>query len=196
MNMEDDTSKYQKYKILVLGDSGVGKSSLIHLICHDNVLNSPQWTIGCSIDIKIFKDYDSLNFLEFWDIGGSRGHKIARSFLYNDYDGIMLVFDATNSKSRSNLDEWEAEAMHKHNSESKVPMIYIGTKKDQLPKSSQLDLGQSSVVNFDSRENTRSVIYVNTQDVHCMNQNTNYSKLEKFFRDVVQPRFNKMHNRF
>lgn len=123
-------------KILVLGDSGVGKSSLIHLICHSNVLSSVQWTIGCSIDVKIHDNH----FLEFWDIGGSRGHKIARSFLYQDYHGIILVFDATNKKSLSNLDEWLAEVSLKTTDRDidtythiNVPVIKIATKKDQLP---------------------------------------------------------------
>lgn len=194
-------------KILVLGDSGVGKSSLIHLICHDSILYSPQWTIGCSIDVKFFDNY----FLEFWDIGGSRGHKIARTFLYNDYHGFMLVFDATNKKSRSNLEEWLAEAMHKANEsrnlDRQVPIIYIGTKKDQLPYGTQLDLGQSrssspfdancSVVNFNTREDIQSVIYVDTQDVNSMNQNsTNYIELQKFFRRVISRILSRRPNNF
>lgn len=123
-------------KILVLGDSGVGKSSLIYLICHSAVLNSAQWTIGCSIDVKLHDNY----FLEFWDIGGSRSHKIARSFLYQDYHGIILVFDATNNKSRTNLNEWLVEVMQKTNDKDletsvniNVPIITIATKKDLLP---------------------------------------------------------------
>lgn len=129
-------------KILVLGDSGVGKSSLIHLICHGSVLSSAQWTIGCAIDVKLYEDY----FLEFWDIGGSRSHKIARSFLYQDYHGIMLVFDATNKKSRDNLNAWLAEVTQKANDKDletfvnkNVPVIKIATKKDLLPHGSVLE---------------------------------------------------------
>jgi len=133
-------------KILVLGDSGVGKSSLIHLICHSTVLCSVQWTIGCSIDIKLHDNH----FLEFWDIGGSRGHKIARSFLYQDYHGIILVFDATNKKSRLNLNEWLLEVIQKTNDKDlesstslNVPVITIATKKDLLPNGSDLEGGES-----------------------------------------------------
>lgn len=133
-------------KILVLGDSGVGKSSLIYLICHSTVLNSAQWTIGCSIDVKLHENY----FLEFWDIGGSRSHRIARSFLYQDYHGIILVFDATNNKSRSNLREWLIEVTQKTNDRDletspnvNVPTLTIATKKDLLPDGSVLDTGYS-----------------------------------------------------
>lgn len=125
-------SNYHSAKILVLGDSGVGKSSLIHLICHSSVLSSPQWTIGASIDLKMQNNH----FLEFWDIGGSRGHKIARTFLYQDYHGIMLVFDATNKKSRQNLDEWFAEVKQR---DLEVPRLTLATKKDLLPNDSVLE---------------------------------------------------------
>ena len=144
-------------KILVLGDSGVGKSSLIHLICHSQTLSSAQWTIGCSIDVKLHNDC----FLEFWDIGGSRSHKIARSFLYQDYHGIILVFDATNKKSKLNLNEWLNEAQKTNNKDLDsyanvdVPTITIGTKLDLTPNGSILDISDSasnsehcSVVNF------------------------------------------------
>lgn len=129
-------------KIIVLGDSGVGKSSLIHLICHSTVLSSAQWTIGCSIDVKLHDDY----FLEFWDIGGSRNHKIARSFLYQEYHGIILVFDATNNKSRLNLNEWLLEVTQKNNEKDletnvniNVPIITFANKKDQLPYGGALE---------------------------------------------------------
>lgn len=137
-------------KILVLGDSGVGKSSLIHLICHSATLSSAQWTIGCSMDVKLHNN----SFLEFWDIGGSRGHKIARTFLYQDYHGIMLVFDATNKKSRVNLNEWLAEVTQKTNDKdletyvsSNIPTITVGTKRDLLPFSSLLDIDDDSTSN-------------------------------------------------
>jgi Rab-like protein 3 len=174
-------------KILVLGDSGVGKSSLIHLICHSSVLSSAQWTIGCSIDVKL---HDNC-FLEFWDIGGSRTHKIARSFLYQDYHGIMLVFDATNKKSRLNLDEWLAEVTHRDC--ASVPIITIGTKSDQISYGSYGGTFDSSslITNY-------PVIYVNTQDALSFNVGTeNYEKLNNYFKSVLERRTNKRYyNKF
>lgn len=45
-----------KVKVVVIGDSGVGKSSLVHLIAHQHVLKKPSWTIGCSVDVKVNED--------------------------------------------------------------------------------------------------------------------------------------------
>jgi Rab-like protein 3 len=46
-------SNLEKVKIVVVGDSGVGKTSLVHLITHQEVLKKTQWTIGCSVDVKV-----------------------------------------------------------------------------------------------------------------------------------------------
>lgn len=174
-------------KILVLGDSGVGKSSLIYLICHASVLSSAQWTIGCSIDVKLFDNC----FLEFWDIGGSRSHKIARSFLYQDYHGIMLVFDATNKKSRLNLDEWLTEVTQRDS--ASVPTITIGTKSDQLTYGSYGSTYGSPLL-----VTNHPVIYVNTQDALSFNVGSeNYAKLNNFFKSVIERRTNKgYYNKF
>ena len=48
-------------------------------------------------------------FIELWDIGGSRGHEIARSVFYNPVDGVILVHDLTNRKSHANLKSWQRE---------------------------------------------------------------------------------------
>lgn len=149
-------------KILVLGDSGVGKTSLVNLICHSTVLNSAPSTIGCSIEVKLYENF----FLEFWDIGGSRSHKIARSFLYQDYHGIILVFDATNNKSRLNLGRWLKEV----NKINHIPIIKIATKKDLLPSNSLLE---------------DQIIYVNTQEAISLE---NYDILNNFFKHVIEVR--------
>jgi Rab-like protein 3 len=46
-------SNLEKIKIVVVGDSGVGKTSLVHLITHQEVLKKSNWTIGCSVDVKV-----------------------------------------------------------------------------------------------------------------------------------------------
>lgn len=107
----------EKLKVLVLGDSGVGKSSLVHLICHNKPLTSTNWTIGCSIEIKLhhYKEgtvQQNLCFIEMWDVGGSRSHSITRKLFFNNYHGIILVQDLTNSKSESNLKNWLGQALY------------------------------------------------------------------------------------
>nr|XP_027198377.1 rab-like protein 3 [Dermatophagoides pteronyssinus] len=106
----------EKIKILVLGDSGVGKSSLVHLICHSETLERTRWTIGCSIDVKLHRykegsPQEKNCFIEFWDVGGSRSHSIARKIFFYSFHGIILVQDLTNRKSEKNLKNWLGQAL-------------------------------------------------------------------------------------
>jgi Rab-like protein 3 len=95
-----------KIKIIVLGDSSSGKSSLVNLICNSDELKKSSWTIGCSVDVKIhqFKDATKEHkqyIVEFWDIGG--GIKSCTDIFYNNIDGCLLVHDLTNRRSYDNL---------------------------------------------------------------------------------------------
>ncbi|XP_065571998.1 rab-like protein 3 [Artemia franciscana] len=142
-------ASYDKVKIIVLGDSGVGKSSFVHLACHGLPALSSSWTVGCSVDVKLheYKEGTSSQvtyFVELWDIGGSQNHKGARAVFYNNINGIILVHDLTNRKSEQNLKKWLAEILSFTSGTtqsdetdletivgtSQVPMLVIGTKQD------------------------------------------------------------------
>jgi Rab-like protein 3 len=107
----------KKVNILVLGDTGVGKTSLVHVLCHGDVLTNAAWTVGCSVDVKIHDYGRSLSssssyFLELWDVGGSPSHMAGRAVFYQQTNGIILVHDLTNRKSHGNLSRWLSEFHH------------------------------------------------------------------------------------
>jgi len=111
------SNSFEKIKVLVLGDSGVGKTSLVHLICKQEPIQNPSWTIGCSIEVKIHEysegtPQQKTYMIELWDVGGSRGHAIARSVFYSNYHGIILVHDLTNKKSYLNLRKWLGQVLY------------------------------------------------------------------------------------
>ena len=112
-----------KIKVLVLGDSGVGKSSFVHLICHSKPITNTSWTIGCSIDVKHHEykqgtPQQRTCFIQLWDVGGSRSHSIARNIFYNSIHGIILVYDLTNMKSYLNLRKWLGQVFYNKDSMS------------------------------------------------------------------------------
>lgn len=41
--------------LLIIFLAGVGKSSLVHLLCHNQMLGNPSWTVGCSVDVRVGK---------------------------------------------------------------------------------------------------------------------------------------------
>jgi len=143
-----------KVKILVLGDSGVGKTCLTHLIAHNEAIKNPAWTVGCSVEVRLHEYREGYPnkktfFIELWDVGGSSSHRNTRSIYYNSVQGVILVHDLTNKKSQHNLTKWLAEVLNyeaggkiKGNEEidaemmlgsSNLPILVIGTKLNLAP---------------------------------------------------------------
>lgn len=106
-----------KVRIAVLGDSGVGKTTLVHALAHGEVLSSSPWTIGCSVEVLLY-DYQQAGsqeksiYIELWDVGGSTSHKNSRSIFYNNVNGVILVHDLSNKKSINNLRKWFRELLN------------------------------------------------------------------------------------
>jgi len=109
MNSNSNNINSEKIKILVVGDSGVGKTSLVHLVCHGDILKNAIQTIGCNIEVKLHEHNNVKYFLEFYDICGAEKYIKSRSMFYGQIHGIILVYDLTNKKSYYNLQKWIKE---------------------------------------------------------------------------------------
>eukprot|EP00164_Ancoracysta_twista_P001138 GFYU01001491.1.p1 GENE.GFYU01001491.1~~GFYU01001491.1.p1 ORF type:complete len:284 (+),score=38.68 GFYU01001491.1:187-1038(+) len=102
----------KRVRLLVVGDSAVGKTSLVHYLCTEEPMPASSWTIGCDLDVKMHSFKDRNYFIEFYDVGGYAGYEITRDIFYNNVHGIILVHDLTNSKSYANLHKWIREVMY------------------------------------------------------------------------------------
>lgn len=131
-------SNIDRVRILVLGDSGVGKTSLVHLIANGQPLSHITYTIGASIEVKLHEYREGTPaqktfWIELCDIGGSHGHRNSRHVFYKDYQGLILVHDLTNRKSQQNLEKWLREIVQFCNFSltSNVKLIGIGMMLSQ-----------------------------------------------------------------
>mmetsp|Transcript_19009 Transcript_19009/g.26594 ORF Transcript_19009/g.26594 Transcript_19009/m.26594 type:complete len:262 (-) Transcript_19009:536-1321(-) len=102
-------SSNEKIKILVLGDSGTGKTSLVNLICKERTLQNPTSTVGCNLEVKLHDQIDKQYFVEFFDIGAKSKYENSRNIFYPQTNGVILVYDMTNKNSYLNLKKWMAE---------------------------------------------------------------------------------------
>ncbi|XP_061697405.1 rab-like protein 3 isoform X1 [Syngnathoides biaculeatus] len=203
-----------RVKVLVLGDSGVGKSSLVHLLCQNQVLGNPSWTVGCSVDVRV-QDYkegtpeEKTYYIELWDVGGSVGSassiKSTRAVFYNSVNGIILVHDLTNKKSSQNLYRWSLEALNKDSSptgvivsngdydreqfaENPVPLLLIGTKFDQIPENKRGEVLTRTA--FLSEDFNAEEINLDCTNLRYLAAGTsNAVKLSRFFDKVIEKRY-------
>ncbi|MCO5597630.1 hypothetical protein L7F22_051711 [Adiantum nelumboides] len=104
-------------RVLVVGDSGVGKTSLVHLFLHGIPIVKPRRTVGCSVEVKHMNcggSSSSLStlagkerdfFVEIWDLSGHerykdcRGYLCARSFSKEDKAGIPVPYLVVGNKA-------------------------------------------------------------------------------------------------
>ena len=120
------------FKLLLIGDSGVGKTCILFRFSDDAFNNTFISTIGIDFKIKTIELRGKKIKLQIWDTAGQeRFHTITTSY-YRGAMGIMLVYDITNSKSFDNIAKW-LRNIQEHANEDVEKMI-LGNKCDMDDK--------------------------------------------------------------
>jgi Ras-related protein Rab-8A len=119
-------------KLLLIGDSGVGKSCLLLRFSDDSFTPSFITTIGIDFKIRTI-DLDGKRIkLQIWDTAGQERFRTITTAYYRGAMGILLVYDVTDEKSFGNIRNW-IRNIEQHATES-VNKILIGNKCDMLDK--------------------------------------------------------------
>ncbi|XP_069134184.1 rab-like protein 3 isoform X1 [Argopecten irradians] len=195
-----------KIKIVVVGDSGVGKTSLVHLICHNETTSNPGWTIGCSVEVKLHEykagtPSQKTYFAELWDVGGSTSHENSRAIFYNPVHGIILVHDLTNRKSHHNLRKWLQEVLNRDNPKesngyeydpeqfagNQIPILVVGTKADVAQSLRENVLTRASSMAEECGAEELNLSCHNVK--HLSPGSSNAVKISRFFDKVIERRY-------
>jgi len=116
------------FKLLLIGDSGVGKTCILFRFSDDAFNTTFISTIGIDFKIKTIELKGKKIKLQIWDTAGQeRFHTITTSY-YRGAMGIMLVYDITNAKSFDNIAKW-LRNIDEHANEDVEKMI-LGNKCD------------------------------------------------------------------
>lgn len=116
------------FKILLIGNSGVGKSSLLLRFADDTFTDNFMPTIGVDFKIRTLEVDGRTIKLQIWDTAGQERFKTITSSYYKGAHGIIVVYDITDKESFKNIDTWMNE-VEKHASDN-VSRILVGNKCD------------------------------------------------------------------
>ena len=120
---------YCAFKILTLGESGVGKTSILLRFAGHKFRETYLATIGLDFHPKVIKVSDKDIQLKVWDSAGQeRFHNITRT-MFKDADGIALIYDVTDKESFSKIKYW-IEQMKSNISEKDIGLVLLGNKCD------------------------------------------------------------------
>ena len=116
------------FKLLLIGDSGVGKSCLLLRFADDTYTDSFISTIGVDFKIRTIELEGKVIKLQIWDIAGQERFRTITSSYYRGAHGIIMVYDVTEPESFKNISGWLNE-ITRHASEG-VNRLLVGNKAD------------------------------------------------------------------
>ena len=119
------------FKICIVGDSEVGKTTILNQYLKRRFVADAQRTIGSNFFVKYVKipETEHLITLQFWDLAGQPRFRWVRYAFYKGARGIVYTFDLTRRETLDSLLTWKEEV------ESKigvVPNIFVGNKLDLI----------------------------------------------------------------
>ena len=113
---------------MLIGNSAVGKSSLLLRFSDNTFSESFLPTIGVDFKIRTFEMNGKTVKLQIWDTAGQERFKTITSSYYKGAQGIILVYDITDRQSFKDVENWLAE-VEKHASENVIKLL-VGNKCD------------------------------------------------------------------
>jgi small GTP-binding protein len=115
-------------KVILVGDSGVGKSCLLKSFMGDPFKGVYTSTIGVDFEIKPIQiDGKTVN-LQIWDTAGQERFRTITTSYYRSADAILMVFDLTDEKTFSNLEAWMEDV--RLYAQRHVEIMLVGNKVD------------------------------------------------------------------
>ena len=165
-----------KYKIVLIGNVAVGKSSIIKRFILNEFNTNYNGTIGTELSKKslLISENKMVN-LFIWDTCGQERFRTVTRQYYRDTQAILLVFDLTNEKSFNDLQSWYDEAIEYAN-EVKCIFFLFGNKSDETKN---IKVKEKDIKNF-TRKNTKIKKYFDVSALNGHNIDLAFDKISQY----------------
>ena len=119
-------------KVVIIGDSGVGKSNLLQRFTKNEFFHESKSTIGVDFAAKAIQCKDYSVKAQFWDTAGQDKYRAITSAYYKNAQGAILVYDISSMNSFKNCVTWLKEV--RQYAEAGVQVLMLGNKTDLQDK--------------------------------------------------------------
>ena len=126
--MDEENSYDLLYKIVIIGDTNVGKSNILSRYLTNEFTSNTKSTVGVELGIKFLKIKNTSTKIQIWDTAGQERYQAITSSYFRGSDGCFIVYDITNETSFNNIEKW-FDKIHEEN-DKEIPVIIVGNKCD------------------------------------------------------------------
>ncbi|XP_047325274.1 ras-related protein RABA2b-like isoform X1 [Impatiens glandulifera] len=116
------------FKIVVIGDSGVGKSNILSRFTRNEFFLESKSTIGVEFATRTLEVEGKTVKAQIWDTAGQERYRAITSAYYRGAVGALLVYDITKRQTFENVERWLREL--RDHSDSNIVIMMVGNKAD------------------------------------------------------------------
>ena len=129
------------FKILTIGESGVGKTCVLRRFVENKFLKNHLATIGIDFKTRVI-DVNGLNIkLKIWDTAGQERFRNITNQYYKGADGILLVYDVTDEESYNKIHDWMDQITSNTDNED-IGLVLLGNKCDMEQRTVTEQMGK------------------------------------------------------
>ena len=126
--MEEIDEYDMMIKVILIGDSGVGKTNIMSKFLKNQFLENSKATVGVEFGSKLFIHENHKIKAQIWDTAGQEKYKAITGAYYKGSKGALVIYDITRKDTFSNIDKWVNDL--KTTGDPKITIIIIGNKND------------------------------------------------------------------
>lgn len=156
----DDDYDYL-FKVVLIGDSGVGKSNLLSRFARNEFSLESKSTIGVEFATRSIHVDDKIVKAQIWDTAGQERYRAITSAYYRGAVGALLVYDVTRHITFENVERWLKEL--RDHTDSNIVIMLVGNKADLRHLRA---VSTDDAKTFAERENT---FFMETSALESMN---------------------------
>ncbi len=144
---EFEASKFT-FKLIVLGDGGVGKTSLINQFVEKKFRSDYKSTIGVNIMAKNYQLFENVEIkFALFDVAGQKYFRKVRKSYYKGAQAIIFVYDVTRPETLEGVKVWSDDAQQELGDLKKLKCLVVGNKID-LPRKIEMMVGKNIADNL------------------------------------------------
>ena len=170
------------FKMILIGDSGVGKTNILNRYINNKFLETTKSTVGVELGTKI-EEYNNKKIkIQIWDTAGQERYKSITKTYYKGAKGVFIVYDISKKDSFKNIDKWIKDI--KEYGEEDAIILIIGNKCDLEDKR------EVTIEEVKKKAELYKMIYCETSALNCKNINYAFKTLIKLIIEKMENKKN------